>query len=178
MITASQLLEDLDRVFPAEPVPMELIPNGHTCHGEDVLLKAIYSGRTWKEITLERVIEHFPGTYGTPIQSTYELTPEAYRYYMPAMVKMAIEHTEQNHDTYQVAETLEFQLCDAAQDKNTGASLRLYNNEQKRVLAMFLVYQMEKPFPFPADCLAALNNYWGQFIEDAGLLERITALKN
>ena len=163
-MTDEELSKAIDLVFSAVPKPTpENVSASVGPEGE--MVQDFFSGKDWKDITLETLENEYPGDHGACLGF---MTPEAFIYYFPAYLKIAAFSYNEGESPSQ---SLVCRLFNAAEgiikDDNTEA-INSFDYEQNKVVAVVLkkiADEQEGGEPdWAKDATNALNLRWGKYL--------------
>lgn len=155
MILSDYFIE-VERVFPNEPFHSEKIANGSSL--EHLQVEAFFKGKLWGDINLDGFNKYI----GDPSACLSFMTPEAFKYYLPAYLSISIKD-------YSVADVIPestIYKIEKLTDQENQEYLDAFNLDQKKMIAMFLDYMYRQHGDDFATDFAqkALSSYWARLL--------------
>lgn len=158
-LTHNELIRLITEAFPEQPIPTK-IAETYAGEGDGFEADRLYTGRTWKSLSIEDVLATYEN--GSPAQSLYCLTDEAYRYYLPFFLTFAIQAKVSGANNYLTTDSLMYSFSEKP-DGWVAKKLAGCTLNQKHAIAMFLCFFKERG-AYLEEVETALAGYWGQFV--------------
>lgn len=155
----SEFLALLNAEFSNESMPEASIVIGNSI--EDMQVDGYFRDKKWTEITLDW-LNNYDGDSSACL---WFMKPEAFRYYLPAYLKIALIHYQTSNT---IPDTVVNILMQTALDRDSRffGVLDELNLNQKKIVARFLDLMSKEYWHLyrPDSAKVALDEYWGRFL--------------
>lgn len=138
-----------------------IVPHKPYLDIESDRVKEFFKGKNWKNINIHHLINDYTGDHSACL---IMMTPEAFRYYLPAYMLICIQDYEEADVSY---ETLFYKLTKGMYGENFFEDrLECLADNAKKVISEFIwtMHSLHGHDAIPYE-LEAFNSYWNQYYQ-------------
>lgn len=163
-MTEAELITLIRSTFPSEPLPT-IVVTASDGTDEAILARKMLSGHNWHSLSFADMAPHWEGA--NVADALTFLTPEAFRYYLPAFMLLALEEGKQK--TVESINSLINNLGGLMNGPIPDYKLSVlqgFSVAQKQTIAIFIkcTKELYKGLLIGDPLGELLTKYWGQYL--------------